>query len=108
MCDEIAIINHGEVIARDKTANLVGRMDAKTLVITPETAPGDLSLPEGVEVTRQPGGTLHISYHRSVTSADAILEALRMGGVQIRDVSTREPDLEDVFLDLTRAQTATG
>lgn len=104
MCDEIAIIDKGEVIARDKTANLVGRMDAKTLVITPETAPGELALPDGVEMTAQPGGTLHLTYRRNITSADAILEALRTGGVKIRDVSTREPDLEDVFLDLTRAR----
>ncbi len=104
MCDEIAIINHGELIARDRTDNLVGRMDAKTLVITPEVAPGDIALPKGVEMTRQPDGALHLSYHRSTTSADAILEALRAGGVTIRDVSTREPDLEDVFLDLTRSR----
>ncbi len=93
MCDEIAIINHGELIARDRTDNLVGRMDAKTLVITPEVAPGDIALPKGVEMTRQPDGALHLSYHRTATSADAILEALRAGGVTIRDVSTREPDL---------------
>ncbi len=104
MCDEIAIINHGELIARDRTDNLVGRMDAKTLVITPEVAPGDIALPKGVEMTRQPDGALHLSYHRTATSADAILEALRAGGVTIRDVSTREPDLEDVFLDLTRSR----
>ncbi|WP_445327185.1 ABC transporter ATP-binding protein [Yoonia sp. GPGPB17] len=37
MCDDIAIINHGEVIIKDSTANLLGRLDSKTLVITPET-----------------------------------------------------------------------
>ncbi len=106
MCDEIAIVNHGEIIARDSTVNLVGRMDAKTLVITPQSAPGDIALPDGVEVTREPGGELHLSYHRSATSADAILEALRRADVKIRDVSTREPDLEDVFLDLTGSRAA--
>lgn len=103
MCDEIAIIDRGEVIARDRTVNLVGRMDAKTLVITPETAPGELLLPKGVEMTRQDDGVLHLSYRRNAISPDTILEALRNGGVKIRDVSTREPDLEDVFLELTRA-----
>ncbi len=37
MCDTIAIVNHGEVIARDRTSTLVSRLDAKSLVITPET-----------------------------------------------------------------------
>ncbi len=40
MCDEIAIIDHGKVVIQDKTAALVARMDAKTLVIVPEADPG--------------------------------------------------------------------
>ena len=101
MCDEIAIIDRGQLIARDRTANLVGRMDAKTLVIIPTEAPADFKLPDGVEMQRK-DGALHLHYRRSLTSADEILEALRHAGVRIRDVSTSEPDLEDVFLELTR------
>ncbi|MBV0913092.1 ABC transporter ATP-binding protein [Anianabacter salinae] len=106
MCDEVAIINNGEVIARDRTETLVGRMDAKTLVIRPETAPGPLTLPDGVDQSRAADGTLHLTYRRSKISADAILAALHTAGVTILDVSTREADLEDVFLDLTRAANA--
>jgi ABC-2 type transport system ATP-binding protein len=106
MCDEIAIIDKGRLIARDRTAALVSRMDAKTLVIHPEAAPGEIALPEGVELTRAADGALHFAYRRSATSADAILAALREAGVRIRDVETREPDLEDVFLDLTRSRPA--
>lgn len=101
MCDEIAIIDQGQVVARDRTEALVGRLDAKTLVIHPETPAGPLALPEGVDRRDTPDGALHLSYRRSQTSADAILDALRSAGVRIRDVQTREPDLEDVFLDLT-------
>jgi ABC-2 type transport system ATP-binding protein len=106
MCDEIAIINHGQVIVQEKTATLVDRMDAKTLVIHPESPAGDIALPDGVELDRSSAGTLRITYRRSVTSADAILEALRGAGVRIRDVSTQEPDLQDVFLHLTSSKTA--
>lgn len=103
MCDEIAIIDRGDLIARDRTANLIGQMDAKTLVITPDSAPGDISLPDGVALTRQPDGALHLAYRRTAITADQVLDALRDAGVSIRDVSTQEPDLEDVFLDLTKA-----
>ncbi len=106
MCDEIAIINHGEVVARDSKAALIGRLDAKTLVIHPESAPEtDPALPEGVELERRADGALAFSYRRSQTSPGDILESVRDAGIRIRDVATEEADLEDVFLDLTRSRT---
>jgi ABC-2 type transport system ATP-binding protein len=106
MCDEIAIIDKGQVIVQDKTADLVARMDAKTLVIVPEGDPGQLDLPDGVEFSRRPDGALLFTYRRATIPAEAILDALRTAGVRIRDISTQEPDLQDVFLDLTRANRA--
>ncbi len=104
MCDEIAIINHGEVVARDSKAALLARLDAKTLVIHPEEDPAqDPVLPEGVALERRDGGALAFSYSRSMTSPGDILEAVREAGIRIRDVATEEADLEDVFLDLTRS-----
>lgn len=104
MCDEIAIINHGEVVARDSKAALLARLDAKTLVIHPEDDPeADPALPEGVIFERRESGALAFSYSRSKTSPGDILEALRDAGIRIRDVATEEADLEDVFLDLTRS-----
>ncbi len=103
MCDEIAIMHQGEVVIQDTTPALLGRMDAKTLVIHPEAeAPEGFALPEGVEFDRRPDGSVALSYRRSQTSANAILEAVRDAGILIRDVKTEEPDLQDVFLDLTR------
>lgn len=103
MCDEIAIINHGEVVARDSTPALLARMDAKTLVIHPEgAAPETLGLPPAVEMEYRGDGALAFTYRRSQTSPDDILAALREAGIRIRDVATEEADLQDVFLDLTR------
>lgn len=101
MCDEIAIINHGEVIVRDRTDNLLARMDAKTLVITPEAPSGPIDVPGGVECLTRDDGALVFHYHRSEVSANAILEAVRKAKITIRDVATEEPDLEDVFVALT-------
>ncbi len=103
MCDDIAIINQGEVVVQDTTAALLGRMDAKTLVIDPEMeVTGGLALPKGVELSRRADGSLALAYRRGATSANEILEAVREAGIVIRDVRTEEPDLQDVFLDLTR------
>jgi len=101
MCDEIAIINHGQKITQDKTENLLARLDAKTLLVTP-AAPADkeLSLPAGVTLSKR-GEVLALSYRKGQISVEDLLSAVHEAGVSIRDVATEEPDLEDVFLELT-------
>ncbi|WP_341211175.1 ABC transporter ATP-binding protein [uncultured Limimaricola sp.] len=101
MCDEIAIIDNGRVITRDTTANLVGRVSGKTLVVTPDGPTALPALPEGVSVTERPGGALAFSYDASKMGAGTVLDAIRAGGMTLIDVKTEEADLEDVFLQLT-------
>ena len=102
MCDEIAIINHGRVVARDRTTTLLGRLDSKTLVIRPQGAlPETLDLPEDVQCDLRPDGALALQYSPSRHGAGALLDRLRGSGVAISDLATEEPDLEDVFLALT-------
>ncbi|WP_323763841.1 ABC transporter ATP-binding protein [Marinovum sp.] len=104
MCDEIAIINHGEVAARDSTANLLGRLDAKSMVIHPEGAVETLPEAPGLDVSRE-GEAIVVQYRSHETSAEDVLGAVRAAGIRIRDVKTQEADLEDVFLSLTRSRT---
>ncbi|MCA0044496.1 ABC transporter ATP-binding protein [Celeribacter litoreus] len=105
MCDEIAIINHGELIKRDTTKNLLGMMDAKTLLVEPEgTVPDSFDLPEGVKLERRRDGSLAFDFSRGQTSVGALLDAVRNAGITIGDVRTLEPDLEDVFVELTSSK----
>lgn len=107
MCDEIAIINHGEVIARDSTAALVGQLDAKTLVIRPQgEAPANFALPPEVSREDRRDGSLALSYRTGKTSANDVLDAVRAAGIIIADVASVEPDLEDVFVALTSSKSA--
>ncbi|WP_299787405.1 ABC transporter ATP-binding protein [uncultured Marivita sp.] len=103
MCDEIAIINHGEVVARDSTSNLLGALDAKTMIIQPDAEIGQLPKVDGIGVTTREDGTLAVTYRARQTSAEDVLSMLRDNGVRIRDVRTEQADLEDVFLSLTRS-----
>lgn len=103
MCDEIAIINHGAVIARDRTENLLAQMDQKSLVILPEGPSDAVTAPQDVALERRSDGALVFSYSRAKTSPATILDSLRVAGVGIRDVKTQEPDLQDVFVSLTRS-----
>lgn len=103
MCDEIAIINHGQKVAQDSTVNLLGRLDARTMVIDPETAPDTLPDAPGIEAEKRPDGSLALTYRSTRTSAQDVLNAVQSAGIRIRDLRTEEPDLEDVFLALTRS-----
>lgn len=103
MCDEIAIINQGTLIARDSTKNLLGQLDSRTIVIDPSERPDTLPDVDHVRIETREDGTLAFHYRASDISADDVLDAVRNAGIRIRDVRTEQPDLEDVFLKLTRA-----
>ena len=101
LCDTIAIIHHGQVIACEPTEQLVGRLDRKTLVVTPR-AP--LSMPlagfEDVVFALRPGA-FALTYKTSEHSVEELLDRVRAAGIAIKDLSIEEPDLEDVFVELT-------
>ena len=101
MCDQIAIIHEGALRALDTTANLLSKLDTKTLVVESES-PVDISLPAGVAQSQRADGTLAFTYNRSAISPSEILDALRLAGVKILDIQTEQPDLQDVFLDITK------
>lgn len=103
MCDQIAIINHGSVIANDTTANLLGKLDAKTLLIEPDAPAALPALPDGIDGVLHDDGTLAFTYKTTHTRADTILGIVRDAGITIKDVRSQQPDLEDVFLELTRS-----
>lgn len=106
MCDQIAIIDKGEVIVNEPTAQVLARMDAKTLLVRPSGTVPALALPQGVTLETRADGWLALTYPRSTVATGAVLTALTAAGVQIEDLSTTEPDLEDAFLALTRDRVA--
>ncbi|MBL6638487.1 MAG: ABC transporter ATP-binding protein [Planktomarina sp.] len=101
MCDQIAIIHEGALRALDTTANLLSKLDTKTLVVETESA-AEIGLPAGVTQSQRPDGTLAFTYSRRSISPGEILDALRLAGVKILDIQTEQPDLQDVFLEITK------
>ena len=101
LCDEIAIINQGEVVACQRTDELLATLDRKTLKVTPTeplaVAP-DLS-PFEAELCVD--GSLAIPYRPSDVQVRDVLDRLNDAGITVRDLTTDEPDLEDVFMDMT-------
>jgi ABC-2 type transport system ATP-binding protein len=102
LCDTIAIINHGQVIACEPTGQILRRLDRRTLVIHPQTAlnaaPPSLAGPDCV---LRADGSLALSYRAADTTVETLLEQVKAAGIAIKDLATEEPDLEDVFVALT-------
>ena len=101
MCDQIAIIHEGALRALDTTVNLLSKLDTKTLVVETKTT-ADISLPAGVTQSQRADGTLAFTYSRSAISPGEILDALRGAGIKILDIQTEQPDLQDVFMEITK------
>nr|WP_137677281.1 ABC transporter ATP-binding protein [Parerythrobacter lutipelagi] len=102
LCDEIAIINHGELIAHKPTQELIGMAREKIVRVSVDKDFAGPVVEEGftkAEVIDP--RTLEITYNRDVMSAGQVLTIIQSHGYTIEDVTTREADLEDVFVSLT-------
>jgi ABC-2 type transport system ATP-binding protein len=104
LCDRIAIIHHGRVIANEPTRELVSKAQEKAVVVTFDrditTMPADACFEN---ITLIDERTLEITYRKDRVNAGQVLTELQKDGLAIVDVTTRDPDLEDVFLSLVSA-----
>lgn len=103
LCDRIAIINSGQLIANKPTRELVGMAQEKVVEVTVDrdvAATPDNACFQKIEL--KGSRVLSITYRKDQANAGDVLAAVQRDGYGIVDVSTREADLEDVFLNLTR------
>ncbi len=113
LCEEIAILNHGQVITQARTADLLSGAGTRQMIITLSAATANdvekvraewrrlhpnLATPDMTLEGRQ----LHLRYDPKLVMAGAIIMTVGAAGLTVEDISTREPDLEEVFLALTQ------
>ena len=102
LCDRIAIINHGQLIANKPTRELVEMAREKVVVVTVDKEVADCPAhPAFLKCERAGEHTLEITYDKDKTNAGEVLALIQGMGFAIVDVTTREADLEDVFVSLT-------
>jgi ABC-2 type transport system ATP-binding protein len=105
LCDRIAIINHGKLIANKPTKELVGMAREKAVVLTLDRdvteAPTHAAFEKSELIADR---TVEITYNKDRMNAGEVLTAMQGLGLGIIDVTTKEADLEDVFLRLTSNQ----
>ncbi|RKF22569.1 ABC transporter ATP-binding protein [Altericroceibacterium spongiae] len=107
LCERIAIINHGELITNKPTRELVGMMREKIIVLTVDQ---DIEIipqsPAFLRCDKQGDRILEIAYNKDEITAGQVMGLIQDEGFRIKDVSTREADLEDVFVKLTSENNA--
>jgi len=108
LCDTIAIMNRGEVVACEPTPQLLRRLDTRNVVVTPESAVEAPPKLKGFEAVVRPNGTFVVTYRKGQSSVEQVLAAVRAADVTIADITTEDPDLEDVFLALTYGDASQG
>ena len=109
LCDTIAIIDHGRLIACDPTETLLTRLDTKEMTVTVDRDIEDV--PEGLRAFNaeiRNGREIRVTYPPSKIHSGEILAAVQAAGLGVQDISTREAELEDIFLSLTGRTGRTG
>ncbi len=107
LCDRIAIINHGRLIANETTRTLVGMAQEKAVVVTVDRDVAAVPIAPCFDKIELSGErTLAITYRKDQVNAGEVLAAVQREGFSIVDVKTRDPDLEDVFLSLVSERPA--
>ncbi len=98
LCDEIAVINHGQVIAHDRKENLMKLLSSKELIV--ESINEIVSAPTLIESKILDKNRISITYDPSKTEVEEILKVISASNIRIKDLSTKQPDLEKIFRHL--------
>ena len=103
MCDRIGILSDGNLVALDTTKNLLDRIQTKIVSFTTDKKTNiQENTFESLKVISNEDSRMVLSYEKSKLNIDRIITEIKNQGVLIKDISTDDGDLEDVFLRLTK------
>ncbi len=103
MCDRIAILNKGNVVALDSTKNLLDRIQTKKVTFKTDKIINikdeDIN---SLKVISKSGMEICLSYEKSKVHMEELINLIKKDNIKIIDISTDDGDLEDVFLRLIK------
>ncbi len=104
LCQRIAIINQGELVALDDKEALMARGVGRTCNVCVMLARPLRQIPEELKskIKLLDQNRLELVMHRDSDTLVSIIDIIRAAGGEIIDLKTEEADLEDVFIELTR------
>ena len=103
VCDRIAILNKGNIVALDSTKNLLDRIQTKKVIFKTDRKvnikENDL---KSLKIISKSENEICISYEKSKIHIEEIITLIKKNNIKIIDISTDDGDLEDVFLRLIK------
>ena len=103
MCDRIAILNKGNMVALDSTKNLLNKIQTKKVTVKTDKKinieNGDL---ESLKIISNLENEICVSYEKNRINIEELINLIKRNNVKIEDISTDDGDLEDVFLRLIK------
>ena len=103
MCDRIAILDKGNLVALDTTERLLARIQTKKIKFKVKDFDlnNKLSM-KGIEFNIISKNMIRVSYKKNSLDFTEIINYLNKNNIKIEDISTDDGDLEDVFVQLTK------
>ena len=102
LCDEVAIINKGEIVINGNIKKLVNKIDRKTLKVYFDSLK---FLPKGLKkigFKKYKNNEIFISYQPSKYSIDGLIKEVAKNNIKIKDISIKDTTLEDLFKEITK------
>jgi ABC-2 type transport system ATP-binding protein len=104
LCNSVAMLRAGKVVAMDTTKNLLRKFSTKNLKLRLNFK-GEKKLPVNIEhIPHQIAEDFYTFQLKKITDITEITEGLKQSKIEIIDIQTVDTDLEDVFLKLTNAK----
>jgi ABC-2 type transport system ATP-binding protein len=102
LCDRIAIINHGKIVALDKTENLLSQIHLKKIKFKVKNFKNiGEKLDNNLVIEYLKNNEISIKYDKTINNIEDIISKIKEKGLEIEDIMTEDADLEDVFIKLT-------
>ena len=103
MCNRIAIINKGNLVALDTTKKLLDRIKVKKIIFKMKEFESNITLElPNVEFLIESNDTIAVNYEKDLINFEQLINYLKQKNLKILDISIDEGDLEDVFIKLTK------
>tara|TARA_B100000674_G_scaffold248790_1_gene205083 strand:- start:1270 stop:2214 length:945 start_codon:yes stop_codon:yes gene_type:complete len=102
MCDSLAIVNKGKIVAEGQTNEMLNKLDKKELIILLEDENANNIKLEDVDLEVLNNSLIKIAFKPSSINEGEIIEKIYKSGSKIKSINSKEPDLEELFLELTK------
>ena len=103
MCDRIGIINQGNLIALETTENMLNKIQTKIVKFSVNKKVELIdTLKKKLKIIKNNEKELVVSYEKNIINIQEIIDVIKSQKIDIFDVQSRDPDLEDVFIKLIK------